>query len=434
MESLPAPEDTSRLSSSGVSLVIVCAVFIVPTIAAVGLRLWARRIQKVSLCFNDHAIVLALLFEIAFTVVLIIAVVDGKVGYHIGSLTTDQIVILTKTYFASEPLWVSANSCIKLSILHLYVRIFSVQKFRYAVYAVAALVVAYWASTFIRMFFLCSPFAFSWDKTIPNGRCIDVAAAYLSATIINLILDVMVIILPMPVLWRLQMPTGKKVGISAIFSIGAVICVIIIFRIIYVVHLDLNDLSYSIVEDCIFSNLEPCLGIINATLPTLRPALSKIFGGKGFTWTRRTGSPRTSLTAQALYPTKSGHTTLKTTRQSASTKPSTASTDEEDDLYDYLGGNNNTTSPIQQQHHAQIEAISMMPVSLKGTSSISSCDMDVKEDGADGLKDAVEGTSGDDDLEAGSRQRDDNRSGGGASSPGNSGIIRVTTGWNVWRD
>lgn len=90
------------------------------------------------------------------------------------------------------------------------------------VYGVMALVMAYWLSTILRMFFLCSPFAYSWDKTIPNGTCVNLEAAYLSVSIINLILDIMVIALPMPMLWSLQMATSKKIAISAIFGMGAV--------------------------------------------------------------------------------------------------------------------------------------------------------------------------------------------------------------------
>ena len=106
--------------------------------------------------------------------------------------------------------------------MHLYIHIFRVRRFREIVYIGMALVIAYWFSTVVRMFFLCSPFAYTWDKTVANGSCVNLPAAYLSVSIINLILDVMVIILPMPMLWRLQMPTSKKVVISGVFGIGGV--------------------------------------------------------------------------------------------------------------------------------------------------------------------------------------------------------------------
>ena len=84
-----------------------------------------------------------------------------------------------------------------------------------------ALVIAYWFSTIIRMFFLCRPLAYIWNKTIANGSCVNLPAVYLSVSIINLLLDVMVIILPMPMLWKLQMPASKELVISGVFGIGA---------------------------------------------------------------------------------------------------------------------------------------------------------------------------------------------------------------------
>jgi len=72
---------------------------------------------------------------------------------------------------------------------------------------------------FLEAFLLCRPFAYTWDKTI-DGKCADTTKAFLSAGIINLLIDVVVIILPMPMLWKLQIPLGKKLAITAMFSMG----------------------------------------------------------------------------------------------------------------------------------------------------------------------------------------------------------------------
>ena len=125
-------------------------------------------------------------------------------------------------YVAAEPLWISANSCIKISILHLYITIFGNKTFRHVVYAVMGITCAYWLSTIVRMFFLCTPFAYLWDKSIEGASCLDLSATSLSVSVINLILDVMIILLPMPILWRLQMAKSKKLAVSGIFGIGAV--------------------------------------------------------------------------------------------------------------------------------------------------------------------------------------------------------------------
>ncbi len=82
------------------------------------------------------------------------------------------------------------------------------------------LVVAYWIGSIIRICFLCEPITYLWDKSVANGTCLNVIAAYLSVSGINLILDIVVVALPMPILWTLQMPKSKKLAISAVFGMG----------------------------------------------------------------------------------------------------------------------------------------------------------------------------------------------------------------------
>jgi hypothetical protein len=58
------------------------------------------------------------------------------------------------------------------------------------------------------------------DKTIPNGHCGDLASFGLYTAITTLISDAMVVVLPMPMLWRLQMETKRKIGLSVVFGMG----------------------------------------------------------------------------------------------------------------------------------------------------------------------------------------------------------------------
>lgn len=54
-----------------------------------------------------------------------------------------------------------------------------------------------------------------------DGHCGDQIALYMTGGIFNLILDVTVVVLPMPMLWGLQMPRGKKVALTGVFGLGA---------------------------------------------------------------------------------------------------------------------------------------------------------------------------------------------------------------------
>ncbi|MCJ1463900.1 hypothetical protein MMC07_002509 [Pseudocyphellaria aurata] len=143
---------------------------------------------------------------------------------------------------------------------------------------------------------LCRPLAYNWNPTIPGGHCADRPKAWLSSGIINLLLDICIIYMPLPLLWKLQMPTTKKLGITAMFGVGAVILVFTIFRIVSIRRLDPKDLTYGFVWVIYWGVLEPLLGIVNACAPTVRPAIEKMLEYKFPDWSKLgPGSRKTKI-------------------------------------------------------------------------------------------------------------------------------------------
>lgn len=120
---------------------------------------------------------------------------------------------------ATIVLWASALAAVKLSLLVLYTRLFSIRKFRIAAYAVIPLVLGWWLSVFLEELLLCRPLAYNWDKTI-DGSCADLSAAYLAAGILNLLTDISVLILPIPIVLSLQLPLRSRIALIATFCVG----------------------------------------------------------------------------------------------------------------------------------------------------------------------------------------------------------------------
>ena len=84
-----------------------------------------------------------------------------------------------------------------------------------------AICALFWVFDILVAFLICKPVAFYWDQNIPGGHCGNEIAAYLAAHSLNFALDISLAILPMPVLWNLQMPTKRKLEISFMFGLGA---------------------------------------------------------------------------------------------------------------------------------------------------------------------------------------------------------------------
>ena len=69
-------------------------------------------------------------------------------------------------------------------------------------------------------FALCKPVQYNWDKSI-EGHCNGENIAYLVAGIVNLTIDTFIVVLPMPLVFNLQMILSKKIAVAGMFSLGA---------------------------------------------------------------------------------------------------------------------------------------------------------------------------------------------------------------------
>ncbi|KAI0197912.1 hypothetical protein F4808DRAFT_437520 [Astrocystis sublimbata] len=274
---------TSKMGATyqGTQVAVTALVSTPLAILALGLRIWSRRLLRMSLGFNDYMVILAMIFAIGLVGILIAESFLGIIGIRTQDLLATRpwtVTYYAKASIAGEILWAASNTCTKLSILSLYTSILPIQWFSRTCYAAMAVTLAFFISTFLESLLLCQPFQFNWDKTIPNGSCADQKLAYTAAGVINLVIDAFVVALPVPQLYGLQLPLGRRLSIMAMFGLGALICILSLLRIFSVQAWDLDDPTSTGVGISIYSILENTLGVINACLPTIKAALIALFG------------------------------------------------------------------------------------------------------------------------------------------------------------
>ncbi|OTA98713.1 hypothetical protein M426DRAFT_103609 [Hypoxylon sp. CI-4A] len=103
----------------------------------------------------------------------------------------------------------------------------------------------------------------------------------------------------MPMLFGLNLSLPKRIGIVGMFSLGVLICILSFLRIIWLINWDLTDSTYGVGPGTIYGGLEPTLGIVNACLPVMKPALKRIFGSSLLGGTRSSsGSSKRSGTSR----------------------------------------------------------------------------------------------------------------------------------------
>lgn len=110
----------------------------------------------------------------------------------------------------------------KLSILAMYLRIFTVPFYRMVTYFVIYILVASSTILFMMMLFQCTPVNYFWDKSIPGGKChFDIEKLFLYASLPNITTDVAMLILPLPFVYRLNMTRKVKIGLGLTLLTGS---------------------------------------------------------------------------------------------------------------------------------------------------------------------------------------------------------------------
>ena len=150
--------------------------------------------------------------------------IDGEVGYHQAylMLTNPQKLTLYAKYLIVVPtIYLAAVLFPKLAILAIYLRIFTQKPHKIVCYVVAGLLIANWIGSTVAGFLTCAPFKYLWDKTIPGGYCFDINSYFRWASLVNIITDVIMLILPLPVIWKIQTTTNIKIGLTITFATGS---------------------------------------------------------------------------------------------------------------------------------------------------------------------------------------------------------------------
>ena len=115
----------------------------------------------------------------------------------------------------------TAVTTIRAAIIFLYIQMFSsVRWFLITCYVVLAVNMTFGTSAIIANCLICRPITYRWAASLVDGSCGDQKLLDMCIAVLNLLQDIVVVVLPMPVLWGLQIMRRQKVSMSCLFGIG----------------------------------------------------------------------------------------------------------------------------------------------------------------------------------------------------------------------
>ncbi|KAF5024162.1 hypothetical protein F66182_3797 [Fusarium sp. NRRL 66182] len=236
----------------------ICAVLIIFSIlstAAVALRTFTRLKMLRSFGLDDGLMVVAQVLAIGAAV---------------------AIGMAKQAFYASVVVYNIGICIVKIGILFQYRRVFSVRCIqRITFYGLIFMSLWTIAIAFLNIL-VCVPVAKFWNHSLP-GQCLNQLTIWYTMAGFNLVTDVVIFCIPLPVIKGLQLPKKQKIMLLAIFSLGFFTCIISIIRIRTLkVAASTKDPNWDNVDAAIWSFLEIAIAVITACLPTLRPVFSRL--------------------------------------------------------------------------------------------------------------------------------------------------------------
>lgn len=246
---------------------------ILPTIVA--LRIWSRLDRRQRIGIDDWAAVASTALTLVTCAFAICCCIHGM-GTHLVHLTREQKLQVFKYFYLMQVSYKFAINMSKASILLLYIRLFGTADwFRYLCLGMLGCVGTYCIVSVIATIFQCTPVIRAIDKSIP-GTCIDLARFWFANAGFAISTDIIILLLPVPLVCKLKISRQQKLALIAIFAVGIFVVITSCLRLTTLdVYAKTPDMTYDVVN-VMWTIIEPGTAVVCANLPALRPLLARI--------------------------------------------------------------------------------------------------------------------------------------------------------------
>ncbi|KAF5013339.1 hypothetical protein FDECE_642 [Fusarium decemcellulare] len=241
---LNATEEVDRISEWR-KIITICVVLGVLSSAVVISRLYIR-FRNRGLASDDWMSALSMVFALIYSA-LCIAQTRYGLGLPIRLRPKENLVTYTRINFGGRPFYQLGISFFKIALLISYLRLLSGtdhSKYRLVV-------------------------SLSWNPHL-KGSCLPPGPSFTGYAVVTIVADIVVAVLPIPVLWKLEVRMAKKIGLIIIFGLGLFTTICSIMRYMQIGRIqDPNDGNSTTLV--LWGTIEFNVGNMVSSLPFLAP-------------------------------------------------------------------------------------------------------------------------------------------------------------------
>ncbi|KAM5511046.1 fungal specific transcription factor domain-containing protein [Fusarium oxysporum f. sp. phaseoli] len=263
-----AGDDLSgALLASSITVISLTTVFI-------GTRLWIRSSLK-TIGTDDYLITAAWVF---LTGLCTCTILSAKVGFgkHMNEVSNQDLQKFLRYTTGCSATFSIGIGCAKSSFAVLYLRINPQPVLRILNKCLIVFLAMQAIEEALIVILQCRPVMAAYVVPRPaHAKCLDLRVLWWCTFVFNMCTDLFLFIQPIPAMWRLHLPVAKRLGLIAMLSLGLLVCVTSIIRIIFVTRIG-PDATYEFAEPMIWSQVELASLVVCSTIPCLRQVIQKV--------------------------------------------------------------------------------------------------------------------------------------------------------------
>ncbi|TVY83039.1 hypothetical protein LSUE1_G004301 [Lachnellula suecica] len=286
------------------------------TLLVVLARLYVRAFMLKSMGTDDWLIAAATVCSVG-VLVCVVGETHHGVGMFSAAISDSELVKLLHWQFFHSIIVTVGISLVKLSVAFFLLRLVPSKAYKILLWCMIAFLVAFTISSAGTITFSCTPVSASWDLSLAlTARCFSrdtFTAIGMFNSCVNILTDVLFAILPIPMVWGLQVNKRTKATLTVILSLGILYghlsslspseflesftniesfsaCAASIVKTVFQSQVFNTPDVYRNYSYFTWNSIEHNVGILAASLPALRPLFKNLLDSTKNMRTRITGA------------------------------------------------------------------------------------------------------------------------------------------------
>ncbi|KAK7740728.1 hypothetical protein SLS53_005196 [Cytospora paraplurivora] len=204
-------------------------------------------------------------------------------GYNQWEVKSTEIVTFYKTGYAATIFYAPMAFTVKLALLLIIARVFGPvhKKTIFGIWVFMGLLAGYYFSALVVKIRICWPISAYWEGDAT--KCLDQSAIITADAIVSAVSDLVILLMPTPLTWSLQLPLRKKLRVTGILCAGGVATAFSVYRLgMILTEGSSTNQTIVFVKVILSGNAEVGIGLICTCLPAITAMYTRRKGATGY--------------------------------------------------------------------------------------------------------------------------------------------------------